>query len=473
MTSAPVRRSWARRTAELAGEIKAIAEPDLRWWLLAGGVAAAEPFGERDDYLRSDAGPGEDTFLGYATPAPADPVADAIARAQAARTAVRELDGTLPDQPLAMTVAGEGALAASALDVAAFAVGDEVLTARLDDPALPSRLAAVLGGAPATPWIGAAPFVCVSIGDDPIAVARHGHRRAWRDGAGPWLGLGRTGGLATVSTCHRIVDGYGHGRITGRIAELTCGGAAAIPAVATRGALAVARAAAPWAAAQPWPALVAVADAIPLGVAWRELTGRPPHALRLAYALGRVLHRAAGRPDARFSPTFQIPIAPGDRADPLRLRRRGVPGIASVRFEAGQPEPFEVFEARTREVLLREAQGRGLCSRLIAAARGAPAPLAWKRKSISATRPRWLDRISDVVGGRACLSKFRVDAALPPVCAVSSPARLATMWDPLGGCVITVVDDGHRAAITACGSGELGGTPASARSLLDDLLDTV
>ena len=51
----------------------------------------------------------------------------------------------------------------------------------------------------------------------------------------------------------------------------------------------------------------------------------------MAYALGRVLHRRAGRRDARFSPTFQIPIAPGDREDPLRWRRRVVPALASVR----------------------------------------------------------------------------------------------------------------------------------------------
>jgi hypothetical protein len=52
---------------------------------------------------------------------------------------------------------------------------------------------------------------------------------------------------------------------------------------------------------------------------------------------------------------------------------------------------------------------------------------------------------------------------------VSSPARLAAAADPLGGCVITVIDDGDRAAITACGSG-LAGTPAAAADLLDELL---
>ena len=189
----------------------------------------------------------------------------------------------------------------------------------------------------------------------------------------------------------------------------------------------------------------------------------------MAYALGRVLHRRAGRPDARFSPTFQIPIAPGERADPMRRRRRGVPAIASVRFDAGAPEPFETFAARTRDALDREARGEGLVTRLNAAAQAVPAPLAWKRRSVSATRPRWLDRFADVLGGRACLSRITVDAPLPPTCAVSSPARLATPDDPFGGCVITVVDDGTHASITACGSG-LAGTTVDADALLDDLL---
>jgi len=64
--------------------------------------------------------------------------------------------------------------------------------------------------------------------------------------------------------------------------------------------------------------------------------------------------------------------------------------------------------------------------RLIAAARAAPAPLAWKRRGFSAARPRWLDRVSEVLGGRACVSRIRIDVPLPPACAVSSPSRQAT-----------------------------------------------
>ena len=451
-----MRRSWAKRTAELHGELSAITQTDLGWWLLAGGVAAVEPFGADGEYVISDATPTADTFLGYREPAPSDPIGDAIARARAARTAVSELHGELPCQPLAVTIGKTNVgsiLSPSVLDTVAFAIGDAIVVAAIDDPTLRDQLAAALRGEAPPRWRGPTPFACVSIGDDPIALARHAHRRAWRDGTGPWLGLGRAGDLATVSTCHIVVDGYGHARITARIAEL-CGVRL------------------PNGAPKPVPELAPVAGGIALGVAWRELPAPAPGALALGYALGRVLHRQVGRRDARFSPTFQIPIAPGDRDDPMRIRRRVVPGLVSVRFDDGVPEPYEAFAARAREILSREAAGRGLCTRLLAAARAAPAPLAWKRKSIGATRARWLDRFAEVIGGRACLSKIRIDAPLPPTCAVSSPARLASDADPLGGCVITILDDGARAAITACGSG-LAGSTAAANELLDELLATV
>ena len=125
--------------------------------------------------------------------------------------------------------------------------------------------------------------------------------------------------------------------------------------------------------------------------------------------------------------------------------------------------------ARARAVIERETLGVGLCARLLAAARAAPTPVAWKRRSFSTARPRWLDRFSELLGGRACLSRIRIDTPVPPSCAVSSPSRHASPGDPLGAAVNTVVDDGDRAAITVCGSG-LTGTAAGARALLDEIL---
>lgn len=441
--------AWVRRAATLHGELAAIAEVDPRWWLLAGGAAVAEASPARGGYLASDADPAADTFLGYVAPWPADPIADAIARARAARTAVRELAGSFPDQPLAVTIrrAAEAVLEPSALAVAAFAIGDRCIAADLDDPRLTDRLTGALP--PARDL--AVPFVCISIGDDPLATARHAHRRAWRAGAGPWLGLGRAGELATVSTCHLVVDGYGHARLTSRLAALCPPTGAAGPAL---------------------PCLPAVPGAQPLGVAWRPLAVPAPRALPLAYQLAAILHRRAGRPGAGFSPTLQIPVAPGARDDPDRRARRVVAAAVSLRLIDGAPEPYAAFEARARGILAREAAGHGLVSRLLAAARAAPAPLAWKRRGIGANRPRWLERFAEVIGGRACLSRIALDAPLPPTCAVSSPARMAGAADPIGGCVITLIDDGERAAITACGSG-LAGTPGEAAALLDEMLAAI
>jgi hypothetical protein len=464
-------RAWARRAASLHAELAGIAEVDWRWWLVAAAAAAAEAAPPRAGYVKRDADPDADALLGHAAPPPRDPIADAIARARAARTALLELDGVLPDQPLAVTVRKDGqagaALEPSALDTAAFAVGDRVLVAELADPTLPARLAALAAAAltapaagpaaaPPPPAGGPVPFVCVSLGEDPLEVARHAHRRGWRAGRGPWLGLGRAGGLATCSTCHLVVDGYGHNRIAGRIVELM----QPPPGLAGAGPL------------PPLPPLAPVPGAVPLGAAWRELPVPAPSVLPLTYALGAILHRQLGRPAARFSPTLQVPVAPGQLGDPLRRRRRVISAAVSVRFEDGAPEPYAAFEARARAILRREAEGAGPVSRLIAAVRAVPAPITWKRRGIGASRPPWLDRFAEVLGGRASLSRIRVDAPLPPTLAVSPPPRLATAADPLGACVITIVDDGARAAITACGSG-LAGTAASASALLDELLAAV
>ncbi|HUJ60364.1 MAG TPA: hypothetical protein VLX92_17805 [Kofleriaceae bacterium] len=439
-------RSWARRAVALHGELVSLADVDLRdprWWLVAGGAALG--WERRALYVRSDAEPSSDTFIGHAAPPPRDPIADAIARARAARRALIELDGVLPDQPLATTVrrtAAGAILVPSALDAAAFAIGDRVWVAPLDDPdALAGELAALAAGAEPRPRPASAPFVTVTLGDEPIETARHGHRRAWSRERGPWLGLSRAGGLAIVSTCHLALDGHGHALLTARIAELTAASPATIGVQV------------------PLPAPV---TASPMPVAWRALAGPAPRVLPLAYALGRLLHRAADRPEARCSPTFQIPIAPGAFDDPLRRLRRTVPALASVRFEAGAPEPFELFAARAREALVREADGTGLVSSLLAVASAAPAPLAWKRRAVAADRPRWLERIAEVLGGRACVSRIRLDRAVPALCAVSSPAQHA-------GWVVTAIDDGARAGLTLCGAGATEARLDELCSLLPDL----
>ncbi|TMQ08425.1 MAG: hypothetical protein E6J90_40425 [Deltaproteobacteria bacterium] len=367
-------RGWMRRTAELHGELAAIADDDPRWWLLAGGAAVTEPWPARAGYLASDGEPGTDTFIGHRAPLAADPLREAIDRARAARIALREVDGTLPEQPLAVTIARRerAVTEPSALDAAAFAIGPHCVVAALDDPTLLHQLAAAARGIAPPPWRGPTPFVCVSIGDDPIDTARHGHRRAWRAGRGPWLGLGRAGDLATVSTCHLVVDGYGHACLTGRIHALAEAAAAERSARTRLNGHAALHEGDPHhlhLAPHALPPLPPVPGAVPLGIAWQALDGLGLRALPLAYAVGRILHRTAGRPDARFSPTLQIPVAPGRFDDPERRKRRAMFALVSVRFHAGVPEPFEIFEARARAVLDREIAAARVLHRAAALAR--------------------------------------------------------------------------------------------------------
>jgi hypothetical protein len=494
---------WARRTAELHGELRAIAElgVDPRWWLLAGGAALSLDAQGTDlpaAYMMSDAEPAADTFIGRQAAFSSDVFRDAVVRALAARSAIRALDSRLPDQPLAVTVrrtlAGAAAMP-SALEIAAFAIGEHTYTAALPaaDPTEVAELARAIdelaadlarvahGDEPRVlRRIGSSPtpFVCVTLGEEPVATARHGHRRAWLgngNGHGPWLGLSRAGGLDVVSTCHMILDGFGHAWLAEEIhARVEALHALVVrsPDRVVRSPDRIVRSPDRVVRSPDVPSPKLPAGTIPLAVAWRPLDASIPSALPLAYALGRALHRVAGRRDAAFSPTFQIPVAPGALDDPERRRRRVVPAIASVRHDRGEPEPFAAFEARTREVLRREIAGHGLSAQLLAAAQGAPAPLAWKRRAVGTRRPRWLDAVATLVGGRGCVSRIRLDAtarAISPACAVSSPGRLPTATDPLGGCVVTIVDDGTTGAITVCGAGFLD-NDRRAGELLDELL---
>src|SRR5258706_15767113 len=147
----PMMREWVRRAAELHRGLCEVAElgADPRWWLVAGGAAIA--WQPRTAYVVSDAEPAADTFIGHATLAASDAITHAVARAYAARAAIRALDGRLPDQSLAVTVrrTPDGAVTVpSALDVAAFAIGDGCWCAVLgadDDQEHARRIARDLG----------------------------------------------------------------------------------------------------------------------------------------------------------------------------------------------------------------------------------------------------------------------------------------------------------------------------------------
>ena len=514
------------RLAGLVELVDEVAQPGWKsspvWWALLGAVAVAEPYARPGAYLVSDAEPSADTFIGVPGPAPDDAagrIGWAIAHAHAAVRAVLERDGTLPGQPLTVGIALHRG-AARVIPIAspwrvAFVTGDRVVTALLDPrgPAheldLARDLAAAVRGAPHADRtasgraaiedrIGArvaafddhaeTPMVTVALGDDDLARAHHGHRRAWHKRGGPWLGVARAGGMTLLSTCHTVVDGWGHVHLAADVARHVDRTAARHLASAAAGIIGDA------AIIGAPPALPAAAGG-PLGVAWRRLPGPAARFTRQAWALGRVLDadaqavrartsppdargpRAGASPRdralrARRSPTFQVPVAPGAPDDPTRFARRVRPALLSVRFSDNRPEPEAEFAARARVAIAREATGRGLTSRMLAALTAIPVPLGWQRGVVGA-RARWLDTALDVIAGAGCLSLLRV-AAAPPLVAVSSPGRLLHGADPRATSVLTVIADadGSGATATLAGSGRAT-SPAAAAALLDAWCDAL
>jgi hypothetical protein len=458
-----------KRLRELRGLVEELAEVDWRdpaWWAVIGGAAAVETvLGRRSGdvpYLISDAEPATDTFLGWAAPAPrtfAAAIADAVADADAAARALAELDGTLPGQPLRVGVSlGAGAATTTPADPARvrFSIAGRRRTLPIGGDLAEVARALAAPGPDDNDDTPAA--IAAVVGDHAPAIARHLHRRTWRAGGGPWLGLGRAGGLAIASTSHLVVDGHGHTSIASRLA-------------AARQHDAVLRARLTRAAAErlgdaPVPAPPPLAGTIPLGIAWRRVEGPLPRFTELAHALGVSLHAADGKPAARFSPVIQVPVAPGGKDDDDRFARRVVHTLLSVRFADGRPEPVEVFAARARAAFAREIAGDGLLSRLVAATASVPVPMTIKRRRMVGARSPRFEAPLSLCAGRAVLSMMRAPDGAPPLVAVSAPAWTLPQDDPRATAVLTIVADEVGATITCAGTGAAH-DPAGAGRLLD------
>ncbi|MBK7198224.1 MAG: hypothetical protein IPH80_37710 [Myxococcales bacterium] len=435
--------SALRRGRELAALVDEFAPDGWRrdpaWWALLGTAAMAEPWGRgATAYLASDADPGTDTFMAAPTPLPrdaADWIAWAVASAHAARAAVAHLDGTLPDQPLAVAIARAGG-SAHTTPLAqpgrvGFAIGARVWHGQLDDrgPAhdadLARALARTLRGQPSRLTLdGPPPQVVVALGDDAPSRIRHGHRRAWTAAGGPWLGVARMGPYTAVTTCHLVVDGWGHALLTQAIAA-----AVAPPGLRVD------------AADVALPPLAIVAGE-PLELCW----GPAPAvgAVAGAYALGVVLHRR-GDPRARRSPPLQLPVAPGAADDPARFARRVRPALLSVRFSDGRPEPLDAFAARARAAIAREAAGAGIATRLLAGLHGLPLPLAIKRRALAGGPSRLTAGPSEHLAGDACLSMLRLPDGPALIAASAPPPQIPRSR---GAAVVTVVRAGADAIAT-------------------------
>lgn len=485
----------ARELRALAGEV---AEVDLRhpaWAVLVGGTALLETMARHapslveDDpyaaYLGANGGPRSDTFMARPHRASTDAgerIARAVARARRACAVLDHLEGGFPGQPLRQALAWSDSWLrrVPAGDHAAAAVvtprGVFLLDPAVADPVLARGLGAVLAGHrsatglspvdPASPTPLRA-SVAVDLSRQPAPTARHLHRRAWTTGGGPWLGLGETDDLELVTTCHLVVDGFGHGLIAGAIfRDLDASNVKELVTAAREG---LAGTDLPVTTAPP------VSGALPLGFASRLLPSEGLRFARLAYALARLLDRTLGSGRGP-SPTLQIPVAPGSRDDPDRLRRRVNFGVVAAHRVNGELETYASFRERLRTVVDREAFAGGLLSRVLLATANAPLPRHLKRRLLS-TRGhanRYLPPV-EIMAGRGQLSLIRYPPSErpgAPLYGLSSPGLEASATDPLGSFVVTLVDHGEQCSLAVGGTGRAGDA-AGAAEILDGLLDEV
>ena len=487
-----------RGVGELRDQLGELADIDWRhpaWWLALAGTAALERLPAGDDadaaIVTSNGGPRADTFMARTRPTrtgPAERVVRAVARARAAVQVIDRLADAFPDQPLRCQLDARGSIVRRrplpARPWVVFATPTGAYAALLDaDPATDRLLAAELARACAeAPSIGhrltrvdgegaepADAAVTVSLLDEELATARHTHRRGWSRAGGPWLGIADAGGLEVASTAHLVVDGFGHAQLASALfaAEDELATAPSLVAAARRLSTAMASTAAP-----------ALPGALPIGVATAVMAG-PGGLAELIHATATALEAhcrrdlpPAARRRARFTPTIQIPIAPGRAGDPDRRARRVVPGLFALRMDRGEIEPLHSVRWRLRNVIEREIASAGVLTRMREAAARAPVPARLKRALLSpgVTPRRWLPPV-EVLGGRGCLSSLRLPSPpVAPLWASSAPALDPTPGDPRGGTVVTVIHGHGELAITVSGTGRAG-TAAGAQSFLDALLE--
>ena len=483
--------AWAR------GLIDDVIEADWRhpgWWAIAAWLRAGAlvppvaPESLYEAFLTRNEGPRADTFMARpiaAAPA-AERIARAVARAEAAVRVITALDGTFPGQALACRIARGTRASRRPLEApggVVFVVGARRAFARIggardvgDAPdqrdALIAALARFAAGGPAapplTPVVGAPDAaVAIALDDLPLGVARHLHRRAWTVDGGPWLGVGEAlaphGRVAVVTTCHLAIDGYAHAQV----ADVILGDVDAHARDAARTAEAAG-------AAAFHPCLAPAVDgAIPLEVAWSSLPAAPrlaPATWATGFAIERRVRASwpsADRARARLTPTFQIPVAPGLKDDPLRRRRRVVFGLCAVPMTDGTLISVDALEARLGPWLAREAAAAGILSRLAAASLGAPLPEAIRARLLGSDgHPRRAIPMIEALAGRGSLALLRFpDDERPrgPLIAASGAALVATEDDRRGGVVLSIVEHADGATVTSAGPG--------AATVLADWLD--
>jgi hypothetical protein len=493
-----VRDRW-RGLREQLDELTDVDWRDPSWWGFAGGALAlrilADRGAQRDRdrdrhlYLAANGGPRSDNYMGRDAKPPDDAahaIAQAVTRGTAALETLAALDGTLPDQPLRVALADEaGWLRRRAVDGidrrVAFVLPSGCYTGELTpdtEAAVATALGAILAGRDAAPVAlrridpesrePTPAAVAVAVGIHAVHLIQHAHRRAWTAGGGPWLGVGDAPPIEAVTTCHVVVDGYGHARVTSEIFDRVRRDPGALIAAARLGLGGV---------PAPVPRLPAPAGAAPLSFAGRALSADIGGFPEQSYAFGRALERTfrahlpdAARKQASHSPTFQVPVAPGDPGDAERRKRRVVHALVALQMSRGAFEPFADYRARLRPLLTRELAADGLLPQLSLGIARSPLPLRVRRWLLQ-SRHRTHKRMPpyEVITGRGRFSSMRFprgERPAAPLYAVSSPTLLVTPDDPLGAVVLSLIHHNDGVTATAAGTGVVG-TDDTAAAFLD------
>ena len=477
------------------------------WWALIWGTrclaasGAARTTAHQQLYRRANGGPDSDTFMARATPiarrVPAGDLAAVVARSVVgAAAAIERLDWLQSRQPLQALQAVVGwnngwlephRLTADEVRTALFVVPGGVYRAMVESGslfALAGCLASVAADEVTLPPGRFEPVdtataaamraaVVVSLLPQRIPDARHLHRSAWSRGGGPWLGVGFAEELDVVSTCHLGVDGFGHALLTDGICSRIADQA---PALAQRLRAADDR----WCVAHGDAAYDSSAPD-PLGFATRELPDGAGRFAEQAYAMGRALGRFFGFDRGReseslprFSPTFQVPVAPATCRGELLRDADVFHGLLSVRMRQGSFESFESFAARlpewnrARAARRRRAYPNRVGDRRLGAATGSEATVAAQPQGAEphlasgrgSLRPRAIIELA-LSGRRAALGTG--------LCGVGAGLVAERRRSPRRGCM-TLIHHQAGCTVSALGSG-LASTSAGAEAFLEIWLE--
>lgn len=428
---------------------------------------ASEAFGRA---LEANGGPTADTFM--ATHAPAPPVDRAgrielaVSRAISLARTLRAQDRAAPGQRLLQAMHLErGWLRGRALPDAAhvpiaFVANEASYLARVDpdDPDQKRRLVAQLrdGALPRIDRGASEPTrAAAAVALEPVSLdwARSFQRAAWTRGGGPWIGVADAPPFSVVSTCHAAVDGYAHARVCADVLS---------PSAAHSSRL----------APDPFPGVPGVSPPS-VGFAARSIVGAPPRFAAAMRAFASVLDRRLGGNEARSVP-FHVPIAPGHRAESARWRRRSLYGLMALAKDAdGRLESVETLAARLPAFLAREAEGRGLLTRVLRAALELPLPPALLRLVV-ARNPR-ADRYfapAQVLTGGGYISWMRFPKGEEPRFPTYPSAVPSFSVEGRGGAGLSIAPFSSGLAVGLTTSGTLG-TRAVAEQMIDEWADAL